>query len=124
MAPSLHLRLGAVILSAMCALGVAVSVGGLGHDHSPSVASQPVVANGGLPSSASPAVLPARASHQLRAFTQLVPLRTLLVGVLPGLIVLPAALWCWSARAGRAQRAPLARRRSISLRAPPLLRLA
>lgn len=124
MTSSRRLRLRAVILSATCVLGVTVGIGGVGHDHR-SVTRDPVVATGGLPSAASPAVLPARTSHQLRAATQFIPLRTLLVGVLPGLIVLPAALWRWSIRAGRAQRAPLARRRTISLRAPPpLLRLA
>ena len=123
MARSPHLRLWAVALWAMCLVGA-----GAGHAYGgdqPASGETPFAAISVLHPSADPAVLPARAAEELRTATQLVPLRTLLVGgMLAALVGLLAAVWQRSLRPEGGGRAPLARRHAIRLRAPPRPRFA
>ena len=123
MARSRHLPFYALVLGAMCLVGAGAGL----TDRTDTVAAEgaPLAAVSSLHPATAPAVLPAQAAEELRAATQLSPLRALLImGMLAGLVGLPAALRHRAGRPGRARRALLARRHAICLRAPPLHRLA
>ncbi len=108
----------------------AVCLGGVGTDHTgqsptPRAAGAPLVAISALEPGAAPAVLPVRASDELRATTQLVKLRALLIiAMLAGLFGLLQACWRRSLGPGGGRRPLCACRHTICLRAPPLLQFA
>ena len=117
------LRLCAVALWAVCLAGI--GAGQRTDARTPAAAHAPLAGVSALQPTADSAVLPARAFEELRAATQPAPLRILLVlGVLAGLAGLLTNLLRRSLHADRGRRPLLARRHSISLRAPPSLRLA
>ena len=123
MARSPHLRLWAVALWATCLVGAGTGFD-RGGDH-PASSGSPLAAVTVLQPAAGPAVLPARAADELRAATQLVPLRTLLVvGMLAALVGLSLAVRRRSLRPEASREALLVRRHAIRLRAPPHLHFA
>ena len=123
MARSRHLRLWAVALWAMCLVGAGTGYAQTSNQPAPGVA--PPAAISVLQPADDPAVLPARAAEELRAATQLVPLRTLLVvGMLAALVGLPVAVRGRPLLPEGPRRALLARRHAIRLRAPPPLHFA
>lgn len=109
--------------AAVCLVGV--GAGDSGRPHTPPAAGAPRVATTALQPGADPAVLPVRASDELRAAVQLVQFRgLLLIAVLTGLFGLLEARWRRSVGPGCGRRPLCVRHHTICLRAPPLLQFA
>ena len=120
MGRSRKLRVCTLALWGICLLAAAGG-GYLADARQKVAAGDAAAAMGGLSQAPDPAVIPARASDEVRAAGSVTPLRILVMAAVLALLVgLPAVLRRRAAAPGREFQSLRARRHTIALRAPPL----